>query len=309
MPSLRGLSRTALATTLLLVTLGGFTRGSGSGYGCADRWPLCENGLLGGILPRLEFHMVVEWGHRFVAFALGLIAVMVVVAAWRRRESQPGALAISVAAVLVIAFQAWVGRLVVQGELAADLVSMHLAISMVVVALYTWLVVATSPNVVVSDGARDDGRWVGQLTVGAGLSLAVLLVGSYVHNLYFGGWPLMGGAIVPDLSNRLVAAHFLHRVLALTGLAYLGYLAITASRRQSSEKGLIQVAFALYALNIGIGAAHVFTRVSSSALVALHLGVAAAVWSLLFAAQAIARRGSGRPNRLPTSAASIGDDV
>jgi heme A synthase len=41
----------ALAATLLLIVVGGFTRGSGSGYGCADRWPLCEEGLLGGWLP------------------------------------------------------------------------------------------------------------------------------------------------------------------------------------------------------------------------------------------------------------------
>ncbi|SVB81576.1 uncharacterized protein METZ01_LOCUS234430, partial [marine metagenome] len=32
------LSRVTLATTLVLVGIGGFTRGSGSGYGCADRW-------------------------------------------------------------------------------------------------------------------------------------------------------------------------------------------------------------------------------------------------------------------------------
>ncbi|SVA96534.1 uncharacterized protein METZ01_LOCUS149388, partial [marine metagenome] len=32
------LSRVALTATLVLVGIGGFTRGSGSGYGCADRW-------------------------------------------------------------------------------------------------------------------------------------------------------------------------------------------------------------------------------------------------------------------------------
>jgi heme a synthase len=73
-----------LSLTVFLVMLGGYTRGSGSGYGCEDRWPLCENGLLGGLLPRLEYHMIVEWTHRWVAAIVGLliIATAVTRACW-----------------------------------------------------------------------------------------------------------------------------------------------------------------------------------------------------------------------------------
>ena len=77
------LAKLTLIVTLFLVTLGGFTRGSGSGYGCADRWPLCEDGLLGGLLPRWEYHMVIEWTHRWVAAVVGLLAISTAISAWR----------------------------------------------------------------------------------------------------------------------------------------------------------------------------------------------------------------------------------
>ncbi len=121
------------------------------------------------------------------------------------------------------------------------------------------------------------------VAVGAAAVVAVLLLGSYVHNLYVGGWPLVGNTLFPDLSNRFMAVHYLHRVLAAVGVAYLAYLAIAASRRgrPGTERTMVYAAGAVYVLNIGIGAAHVFTRVGSSVLVAGHLLLATLAWMLL----------------------------
>ena len=44
-----------------------------------------------------------------------------------------------------------------------------------------------------------------------------------------------------------------------------------------------------FTLNVGLGAAHVFTKVSSSLLVASHLALAALVWTALVGAAALAR--------------------
>lgn len=143
-PTVRRLARATLAATLALVAVGGFTRGSGSGYGCEDRWPLCEQGLLGGLLPRPEATMVVEWSHRWLAATVGVLAVVTAVLAWRRRRA-PGVVGPAVVAVGVIGAQAWVGRLVVARDLDGDLVALHLAISMVVVALVTVVVMMAGP--------------------------------------------------------------------------------------------------------------------------------------------------------------------
>ena len=125
MLSTRRLSWLAVIATLILVAIGGFTRGSGSGYGCADRWPLCENGRLGGLLPRADYHMIVEWTHRWVASLVGILAVSTAVTAWRRHRDEPMIVAPAIGAVFTIGVQAWVGRLVVKGDLDADLRSAH----------------------------------------------------------------------------------------------------------------------------------------------------------------------------------------
>lgn len=273
--------------TLVLVAIGGFTRGSGSGFGCADQWPLCENGLLGGLLPRAEYHMVIEWTHRWVAALVGILTLATAVTAWRRHRHERIIVIPAVVAVVAIGVQAWVGRLVVKGHLDADLVSVHLAISMVVVALLTMVVVGSAPASPTTTRAPGRDRvWTAMLVAAAFGSLALLLLGSYVHNLYVSGWPLVANTLTPSLANRFVAVHYLHRVVAAIGLIYLAYLAIAAATRlrPEQERRIVYAAGAAYLLNIGLGAAHVFTRVSSSALVAGHLLLASLVWALLVGA-------------------------
>ena len=232
--STRILGRITLGATVALVTLGAYTRGSGSGFGCRDRWPLCEGGLLGGWLPRADFHMIVEWSHRWLAAIVGMLAVLTAVAAWRSARR-------------------WVA------------------------------VVATVAQAV--PASRGWAIWMG---FGALAALGLIVAGAYVHNLYVSGWPLVGGEFVPDLSNRFVAVHWLHRVLAALLLVYLGGLAV-AVRRGGGFRGdtrLVDLALAAHVVNIGFGAAHVFTEVGSSLLVAGHVLVAAVVWVALVAAAA-----------------------
>jgi len=171
---------------------------------------------------------------------------------------------------------------VVTRDLDADLVSFHLGISMVAVALITIVVMASSPD----PTRRAPGSWVRRTGVGALLSITVLLLGSYVHNLFVDGWPLVGNTLFPDLSNRFLAIHFIHRIAAGVGLAYLVWLAVAARRDDlpARERLLVTGAAAIYAVNVGLGAAHVFTEVSSSWLVAAHLLAAAVIWSALVAA-------------------------
>ena len=282
----RTLSRLTLVATLILVAVGGFTRGSGSGYGCSDRWPLCENGLLGGLLPRWEYHMVIEWSHRWLAAMVGVLAIATAISAWRHFRQRSVVVGPAIAAVVVIGIQAWVGRLVVKGDLATDLVSLHLAISMTVVALLTIVVVATTIPENEPGWLESRRGWTIRVGVAAAASFSLLMLGSVVHNRYFSGWPLMGNTLLPDLPNATSAAHYLHRLLAGILLAYLVYLVYLSKKIDvpARERRLIVTAEAVYLINVALGAAHVFTMVSSAFLVAAHLGLAAIVWSLLVAA-------------------------
>ncbi len=292
----RRLALSTLVATIVLVGVGGFTRGSGSGYGCEDRWPLCENGSLGGLLPRLEATMIIEWSHRWVAALVGLFAMATAACAWWRCRERPGVLWSSTIAVGVIGLQAWVGRMVVTGGLDADLVSVHLAISMAVVALVTVTAVLAGPPA--PPQPVRDRLWTATLGLAAAGSYLLLLLGSYVHNLYYPGWPLMEGGAVPGPADQDRFVHFLHRGAAGLGILALGWLVVAARRRRvpRAERRLVDGAAGCYALNVLVGLGHVLTEVDSSVLVTLHLLLGALVWCQLVGATTLsARRATSDP--------------
>lgn len=284
------LAATTLWATVFLIAFGGFTRGSGSGFGCADRWPLCENGLLGGLLPRADVNMIIEWTHRWLAAVVGVLAVATLVVVWRagldrRRVGLPAA-----AAVVAIGIQAWLGRLVVANELAADLVMVHLATSMIVVGLLTVVAVNTWPLLVAP--TPRDRTW--RLLVGGGAVAvyALVLLGSFVHDLFFAGWPIMQAGIVPSFTDPRIFAHWFHRLLALVLALYLTWLVVVAERRGRSrpERLILVGALAAHLAAVVFGALNVFTKVSSSGVIATHLGLAAVTWVALVAAWLLAVR-------------------
>jgi heme A synthase len=186
------------------------------------------------------------------------------------------------AALAVIVFQAWIGRAVVRAQLDADLVSLHLAISLTVAALLVLVVVRVSK----AADRPADRPWLTLLIVAAGGVFTVIMLGSLVHNLYFPGWPLMLDSVIPEFSSGRVILHFLHRLLsvlyAVAAIAF--WRTAKRKRRPQREVTLLETAALLYVTNILVGGAHVFTQVSSPVLVAVHLGLASTVWALTVAA-------------------------
>ena len=157
MSSTARLSRIAFGATLLLVAVGGFTRGSGSGYGCSDRWPLCENGLLGGLLPRLEYHMVVEWTHRWVAAVVGLLILATAVSVWRYYRTQAAVVRLAVTAVVVVVIQAY--RLLVNRMEAEGMnYPLHLGVTEAGPAFQGTIKSATAFGALLSQGIGDTIR-------------------------------------------------------------------------------------------------------------------------------------------------------
>lgn len=321
MPLIQKLALSTLLITLCLVAVGGFTRGSSSGFGCGDRWPLCDGGALGGLFPRAEFHMIVEWSHRWLAGTVGILALVTAGVAIRTRSHDRRVLLPAVLAVVAIGLQAYLGRLVVKGSLDADLVSAHFMLSMVVVGLLAVLSVNAgceprSPHLVdlhdadlhrvdlhdVGPRGEQDGepapahpsRWWLAVAAAAAGSLLVAFVGSVVHDRFLPGWPLVnvGAATDAGASGGTVALHTLHRTLAGVELAALVFLWLAARRLGSprSEQLLIAAAVACYAVGAVLGAGHVAVGMRSSGLVFAHLAIAESAWAALVAATTLALR-------------------
>jgi heme A synthase len=237
--------------------------------------------------------MIVEWSHRWLAAVVGVLVIATAASAWRHHRHDRVVPLLATSAVLTLLFQAWLGRAVVRAQLDADLVSLHLAISLTLVGLLT----ATVILVRFDQAAHWEGdrSWPALVTGGAGAVFAVIMLGSLVHNQYFSGWPLMSGALIPELNSTPAAVHFAHRLgSGLVAFVVVGlWWAARRRVRPNHEVVMLGLAAILYLTNVLVGAAHVFTQVRSAAMVALHLGLASTVWVLTGATAVSAFRTSG----------------
>src|ERR1700704_1410147 len=112
--------------TLVLVTIGVIVRAAGPRLGCPD-WPLCHNQL---IPPLNDYQAWIEWVHRTVAAAIGFVVLALAFVAVRDHRDRPSLLGPSIGVVLLVGFQAWLGKETVRLNNSGESVTAHLAAAM-----------------------------------------------------------------------------------------------------------------------------------------------------------------------------------
>ena len=126
-----------VANTVIIVT-GGLVRLTGSGLGCPT-WPRCTDE---SFVPHRELgaHGVIEFGNRLLTYVLVAVALGTVVAVWRWSRTSTSLRWHAVVLALGIPLQGVVGGITVLTDLNPWVVALHLLLSMLLVALATWLV-------------------------------------------------------------------------------------------------------------------------------------------------------------------------
>jgi cytochrome c oxidase assembly protein subunit 15 len=341
----RKLAWVTLFLTFDLIMFGAFTRLTDSGLGCPD-WPGCyghanpwqahahisaaEAMLPGG--PVTVAKAWIEMIHRYLAMAVGVLIIALLVAAWRMwRKSARSDTRFAPAFPLVLlgfvclqgAFGAWT----VTMKLQPVIVTIHLLLGMTLLALLTWLAARQSEHLPVAPAAV-------ALRAPAALALTLLAI-----QIALGGWvstnyaalacpdfPLCHGALLPevDLANgftlwrdlgktadgaylaysALTAIHWVHRNFALLVVGYIGWLAHKALKvdglRRSARWLLIAIA-----LQFCTGVATVFLN-WPLALAVLHNGGAALLVLLLTMLNYKARLATGTvSNRAASQLSSV----
>src|SRR5680860_1343427 len=147
--ALDGFQKLAVATTitsLVLIALGGLVRGTNNGLACPD-WPRCY----GRWFPRQAdlpegltlVNVWIEHSHRGAAAILGaMVLVLAVWALWKYRR--PSIVLPAVGILVAVGIQAWIGRQVVLGLLAAETVTAHLALGTAILGFLIYLMVTVS---------------------------------------------------------------------------------------------------------------------------------------------------------------------
>ena len=284
------LTLSTAAATYLLVVVGAIVRSTDSGMGCPD-WPLCH----GSLLPPLgDTSAWIEWTHRTIAAAIGLLVLWVAVSAWRNYRGRRSIVWAALAALVVTIIQAALGMVTVETSNAGPTVTLHLATAMILLALLTYLAVrVTYPAALPDRGGSQRFTLLAAFT--ALCVYALLLFGSHVTEttgaaLVFPDWPLFGGALVPHFSgDPTVAAQqtaqFLHRVVAVVvGLIVLaeGYAVMKTQRHRPVLIAFVHTALALFLIQAIVGAAQIFTHLAAWSVV-LHDALGAGIWALLVA--------------------------
>ena len=134
----------ALASLVILYSLmfvGGYISAAGLGLTCPE-WPLCPN----GIMPNEEYF--IEWVHRLVAATTGVLILATTIGAWINRDAGRKIKFTSAFASALVVTQITLGALVIDTQLHAVLVAVHLGIGILLFAmtLLTVCLLYTSPS-------------------------------------------------------------------------------------------------------------------------------------------------------------------
>ncbi len=269
----------AAALTVGLITFGDFVRASGSGLGCPD-WPLCHS----EVVPALQGHTVVEWGHRLFASVVVIFTVAGTLLAYRERKFDPTLAKIMYASLGIILFQAVLGGITVLTGLDAIAGFAHLLTAMLTLALLTAGAVrglgvrpSTSPGFRVATGLLL-------------LNIFIIVVGGLID------WHDFGNACphVPFCEGSTMTAtvlHDMHRSAA--GLLVFALIAnaIWMSRHRGTALATgLNHAAALFAVGqIFVGVLAVVDTWPEG-LTILHVGFATLIWWAILAQWLLAYR-------------------
>ena len=129
---------------LFQITLGGIVRITESGLGCPD-WPLCD----GQIVPELDFHTAIEWGHRVSGASIGILIIIINVISVKFFGRKSAQSSISLSLLLLVVLEGVLGGITVLTELAWWVRLIHLGVSFVILfpVSYTHLTLPTNREV------------------------------------------------------------------------------------------------------------------------------------------------------------------
>lgn len=259
----------SLVANSVIIVSGALVRLTGSGLGCPT-WPKCTED---SFVPHaaLGHHGVIEFGNRLVTYLVAVAAIGVLIVLIRSAERTRLRFRLAIFVVLGVPLQAVIGGITVLTDLNPWIVSLHLVLSMAMVALATWLVL---------DLRRDYGS-TDQVTSRLALASYVVLAGSvYLGTIVTGSGPHAGDAAA--LRNGLDPLLW-SRIHALSVWLFVALLVVLLVRL-AGQPGFrtTSLVFVLTLAQGGIGYLQHFTGLPIGLVLAHLVGatvlLAAATW-------------------------------
>jgi heme A synthase len=295
----RRLALSTAAATFLLILVGGVVRVSDSGLGCGPEgsgfhgWPFCN----GDVVPGVNLNSIIEYSHRVLASAVGLMALALAVLAWRRYRSNRALVWSTAGAFVLVVAQGLLGAATVEEGLDEGLVAAHLGLAMLCFGLLIYAWRATRAEVLGAEPPDGGPRFRALGVAATGFVLCTIVAGGYMagtqnygrpdyqlgdgaHHACGKEFPTCNGGFMPFGQSRLVDIHLAHRAfMYVTSLLLLALVAIALRRRPGGA--VVRTAQAILALLVAqvlVGALNVWLD-EYEALIVLHLTLGTLLWA------------------------------
>lgn len=149
--------KTAIATigiTIVLITIGAIVRVSGAGLGCPD-WPRCFGRWIPPVSPsqlpagynKALFNPVRTWTeyiNRLFGLFTGFMILLIAYFSIPYRKKRPSVFYSSLAALILVIFQGWLGGVVVESSLKGWIVTTHLMVAFGILAILIYAILKAS---------------------------------------------------------------------------------------------------------------------------------------------------------------------
>ena len=291
------LALATLAATLVLISLGGTVRATGSGLACPD-WPLCQ----GKVVPPAQKGTVLEVSHRLAATVVGLLTLATFLTVVRNHRSSRAMLVAAFLSGVLVVGQVILGAAVILAKLPPALVTVHLAMATgfagAIAAIAIAALVRARPRAWAVEASRGSVRWV--LAATAATYLLIVLgghVSSSGSSLACTQWPLCNGLWIPNGDWR-VWLGFSHRIVAavMVVLVVGSALSVFLRKEPAALRRIVAGALAVTAAEALVGALNPILLIPAAVVVA-HLSLATLAWMLLAGASALCLTGWQHPAR------------
>jgi len=288
-------ARATLCFNVAVVLWGTFVRATGSGAGCANKWPGCGGSVLG---TSANAQAIIEFTHRMTSGVALLMVAILLLWCWRATSKGNWARYSVVLATAFLANEALLGAaLVLLGHVARDqsagrilFLCLHFGNTLLLLATLAltaaWLRGGSENFILTQNRTEVSAVVVGLLAVLAnGMTGTVAALGDTL----FPATSLRVSILQDFTSDSPALLHFrlLHPVLAVIAGTYVIWLVLkNSSRRKCQSRASVALIILLFT-EIGIGLLNVFL-LAPVWLQILHLLVADTLWiSLVLASAAL----------------------
>ncbi|MFN9302691.1 MAG: COX15/CtaA family protein [Candidatus Kapaibacterium sp.] len=145
-----------IIAVVFLIGVGSLVRASGAGLGCPD-WPKCFGTWIPPMsvdeLPpefeKSQFNLIKTWTeylNRLVGVLIGFFIFVAMLLSLQYRKEKPIVMWFSIAGFILVAFQGWLGSVVVATELTAWVITVHMVVALIILLLLMFAYYASFPE-------------------------------------------------------------------------------------------------------------------------------------------------------------------